>query len=218
MSFVHLHVHTEYSLLDGACRIRDLPGIVKGMGQTACAITDHGVMYGAVDFYRACKAVGIHPVIGCEVYICKDLTDKSSGARDYSHLILLCENQKGYENLIYMVSRGFVDVFYYKPRIDYNLLAERHEGLIGLSACISGDIPSLLLDGREHDARAVALRGLHLGDGRGAGHDDGGGDAVLRGGVGHALGVVAGGRGDDGRGLAALDHGADLVGRAAYLE
>ena len=160
--FAHLHMHTEYSLLDGASRIEPLLDKIQALGMTHCAITDHGAMYGVVDFYQQALKRGIHPVIGCEVYICKDLTDKSSGARDYSHLILLCENQKGYENLIYMVSRGFVDGFYYKPRIDYNLLAERHEGLIGLSACISGDIPSLLLDGREHDARAMAQKYLDI--------------------------------------------------------
>ena len=160
--FAHLHMHTEYSLLDGASRIEPLLDKIQALGMTHCAITDHGAMYGVVDFYQQALKRGIHPVIGCEVYICKDLTDKSSGARDYSHLILLCENQKGYENLIYMVSRGFVDGFYYKPRIDYSLLAERHEGLIGLSACISGDIPSLLLDGREHDARAMAQKYLDI--------------------------------------------------------
>ena len=160
--FAHLHMHTEYSLLDGASRIEPLLGKIQALGMTHCAITDHGAMYGVVDFYQQALKRNIHPVIGCEVYICHDLTDKTSGARDYSHLILLCENQKGYENLIYMVSRGFVDGFYYKPRIDYNLLAERHEGLIGLSACISGDIPSLLLDGRERDARAMAQKYLDI--------------------------------------------------------
>ena len=95
MGFVHLHVHTEYSLLDGACRIRDLPKLVKELGQTACAITDHGVMYGAVDFYNACRDAGITPVIGCEVYICRNRFEKSGAAREYSHMILLCENNTG---------------------------------------------------------------------------------------------------------------------------
>ena len=109
--FAHLHMHTEYSLLDGASRIEPLLDKIQALGMTHCAITDHGAMYGVVDFYQQALKRGIHPVIGCEVYICSDLTDKSSGARDYSNLILLCENQKGYENLIYMVSRGFVDGF-----------------------------------------------------------------------------------------------------------
>ncbi len=148
MAFAHLHLHTEYSLLDGACRIRDLMGRLKGMNMDACAITDHGVMYGAVEFYTACKENGIHPVIGCEMYLCPDMHDKQSEAREYSHLILLCENETGYENLMYLCSEGFVHGFYYKPRIDYKLLREHHEGLIALSACLSGDLPKLLLDNR----------------------------------------------------------------------
>ncbi len=160
--FAHLHMHTEYSLLDGASRIEPLLDKIQALGMQHCAITDHGAMYGVVDFYQQALKRGIHPVIGCEVYICPDLHDKSSGSRDYSHLILLCENQKGYENLIYMVSQGFVEGFYYKPRIDYALLEAHHEGLIGLSACISGDIPSLLLDGREHDARAMTEKYLSI--------------------------------------------------------
>ena len=129
MSFAHLHVHTEYSLLDGACRIRDLPKLVKSMGQTACAITDHGVMYGAIDFYRACKAEGIKPIIGCEVYVApRTRFDKQhefdSEAR---HLVLLCENEEGYRNLSYLVSMAHVEGFYIKPRIDLDLLRE-HQG------------------------------------------------------------------------------------------
>ena len=157
MAFAHLHVHTEYSLLDGACRIKDLVKRVKALGMTSCAVTDHGVMYGAVDFHLACKAENIHPVIGCEVYICHDMEEKRSFSREYSHLILLCENNVGYENLMKLVSEGFTRGFYYKPRIDYELLRMYHEGLIALSACLSGELPSLLLEGRYEDAREHAL-------------------------------------------------------------
>ena len=157
MAFAHLHVHTEYSLLDGACRIKDLVKRVKALGMTSCAVTDHGVMYGAVDFHLACKAEGIHPVIGCEVYICPDMEDKRSFSREYNHLILLCENNTGYQNLMKLVSEGFTRGFYYKPRIDYELLRRHHEGLIALSACLSGELPSLLLEGRYKDAREHAL-------------------------------------------------------------
>ena len=133
MNFAHLHVHTEYSLLDGACRIRDLPKLVKELGQTAVAITDHGVMYGAIDFYRACKAQGIHPVIGCEVYVARRTRlDKTYELDAESrHLVLLCQNETGYRNLSYLVSQAFVDGFYIKPRIDLDLLRRHSEGLIG---------------------------------------------------------------------------------------
>ena len=154
--FTHLHLHTEYSLLDGACRIKPLVERLKQLGMEACAITDHGAMYGVVDFYRACKDAGIHPVIGCEVYVCPDMDDKTSVRRDYSHLILLCENQTGYQNLIHLVSEGFLRGYYYRPRVDYALLEKHSEGLICLSACLSGDLPKLLLDGREADARKMA--------------------------------------------------------------
>jgi hypothetical protein len=140
MAFAHLHVHTEYSLLDGACRIRDLPKLVKEMGQTAVAITDHGAMYGVIDFYRACKAEGIHPVIGCEVYVApRTRFDKDKALdKEYNHLILLAENNLGYQNLMKIVSRGFTEGFYYKPRVDVEVLREYHEGLICLSACLAG--------------------------------------------------------------------------------
>lgn len=147
--FAHLHVHSEYSLLDGACRIEQLVERVAALGQTACAITDHGVMYGVIDFYRACKAKGIHPVIGCEVY----LAPHSRFDRSYvngewhSHLILLCENMTGYRNLIHMVSLGFAEGFYMKPRIDMELLRQNSEGLICLSACLAGAIPRALASG-----------------------------------------------------------------------
>ena len=159
MAFAHLHVHTEYSLLDGACRIRDLPKLVKELGQTAVAITDHGVMYGAIDFYRACKAQGIHPVIGCEVYVARRTRlDKTYELDAESrHLVLLCENETGYRNLSYLVSQAFVDGFYIKPRIDLDLLRRHSEGLIGLSACLAGEIPRRLVSGDYDGAREYAL-------------------------------------------------------------
>ncbi|MBQ1675579.1 MAG: DNA polymerase III subunit alpha, partial [Oscillospiraceae bacterium] len=159
MAFAHLHVHTEYSLLDGACRIRDLPKLVKEMGQTAVAITDHGAMYGVIDFYRACKAEGIHPVIGCEVYVARrtrfdKIHEYDSESR---HLVLLCQNETGYRNLSYMVSQAYVEGFYIKPRIDLDLLREHAEGLIGLSACLAGEIPRRILNGDYEGAKAYAL-------------------------------------------------------------
>ena len=159
MSFVHLHVHTEYSLLDGACRIRDLPKLVREMGQTACAITDHGAMYGVIDFYRACKAEGIHPVIGCEVYVARRTRfDKMHEFDTESrHLVLLCQNETGYRNLSYMVSQAYVEGFYIKPRIDLDLLRQHSEGLIGLSACLAGEIPKRILNGDYNGAKEYAL-------------------------------------------------------------
>ena len=154
MSFTHLHLHTEYSLLDGACRIPKLVERIKALGMTSCAITDHGVMYGCIDFYSAMKDAGIKPIIGCEVYVCRDRLDKSAANREYSHLILLCENNTGYQNLMKLVSEGFLTGYYYRPRIDYNLICQHSEGLICLSACLSGDLPKLLLQGRYDDAEA----------------------------------------------------------------
>ncbi|MBQ3169202.1 MAG: DNA polymerase III subunit alpha, partial [Clostridia bacterium] len=154
--FCHLHMHTEYSLLDGANRIKDLIARVKSLGMTSCAITDHGVMYGVVDFYKEAKKEGIHPVIGCEVYVCKDMDVKTDAGREMSHLILLCENQTGYQNLIKLVSEGFTRGFYYRPRIDYDLLRQHSEGLIALSACLSGDLPKAVLNGRMKDALSIA--------------------------------------------------------------
>ena len=159
MSFVHLHVHTEYSLLDGACRIRNLPKLVKKMGQTACAITDHGAMYGVIDFYRACKAEGIHPVIGCEVYVARRtrLDKQHEFDAESRHLVLLCKNETGYRNLSYMVSQAYIEGFYIKPRIDLDLLRAHSEGLIGLSACLAGEIPRRILNGDYDGAKAYAL-------------------------------------------------------------
>ena len=149
MSFVHLHVHSEYSLLDGACRIEKAAEKAKAMGQTALAITDHGVMYGAVAFYRACKAVGIKPIIGCEVYVAPgNMEDRTHNPDyDYTHLILLCKNEIGYRNLCFLVSEAFSRGFYLKPRIDWALLREHAQGLICLSACLAGEIPQKIIHG-----------------------------------------------------------------------
>ena len=152
MSFTHLHLHTEYSLLDGACQIPKLVQRIKALGMDSCAITDHGVMYGCIDFYQAMKAEGLKPIIGCEAYICQNRREKGNFSREYSHLILLCENNTGYQNLMKLISEGFVSGYYYKPRIDYELLREYHEGLICLSACLSGDLPKLLLDNQHNKA------------------------------------------------------------------
>ncbi len=167
MSFTHLHLHTEYSLLDGANRIPALVKRLRELGQTHAAITDHGVMYGVVDFDNECRKNGITPIIGCEVYICPDRFEKHGAAREYSHLILLCENNLGYQNLMKLVSAGFTEGFYYRPRIDYELLKTHHEGLICLSACLSGDLPKMLMQGRMEDAKAYALEMQELfGEGR----------------------------------------------------
>lgn len=157
MSFAHLHVHTEYSLLDGACRISKIAKAAKQKGMTSLAITDHGVMYGVIDFYRACKKGGIHPVIGCEVYVAPTSRfDKTSSYEKYYHMILLCENNVGYSNLIKLVSKGFIEGFYSKPRIDDELLSQYHEGLICLSACLAGEIPQKLLNGDYESAKKKA--------------------------------------------------------------
>ncbi len=156
--FVHLHLHTEYSLLDGACRIGLLMQRVKDLGQAAVAITDHGVMYGCVDFYKAAKAAGVKPIIGCEVYVAtRTRHDKVKGMDGNHHLVLLCKNETGYANLAKMVSAGFVEGFYSKPRVDKELIEKYHEGLVCLSACLAGEIPQLLLAGDFDGAKDVAL-------------------------------------------------------------
>ena len=159
MSFVHLHVHSEFSLLDGACRIESLAERARELGQDAIAITDHGVMYGAVAFYKAAKKAGIKPIIGCEVYVApKSRFGREHGVdSEYSHLVLLCKNDEGYKNLCYLVSMGFTEGFYIKPRIDWQLLSEHAGGLICLSGCIAGYIPRCLLNGDYAAARAKAL-------------------------------------------------------------
>ncbi len=158
MAFVHLHVHSEYSLLDGACRIHDLIERTKALGQSAVAITDHGVMYGAVDFYKAAKKAGIKPIIGCEVYVAaRTRRDKQHGIdNEHAHLVLLCENEIGYQNLIRLVSDAFTEGFYGKPRVDHELLQKHHDGLIALSACLAGEIPRALLRSDYETARRTA--------------------------------------------------------------
>ena len=158
MAFCHLHTHTEYSLLDGEASIKKLVSRVKELGMTSCAITDHGTMFGVVDFYRECKANGIKPVIGCEVYVAPGSRfDKVYGVDNkYAHLILLAENEIGYKNLIYLVSMGCIEGYYYKPRIDKELLRKHSEGLIALSACIAGEVPSRLLNGDRDGAKKTA--------------------------------------------------------------
>jgi len=160
MSFVHLHVHTQYSLLDGAARIPELVKRAKELGQTALAITDHGVMYGVIDFYRACKKEGIKPLLGMEAYVAPRTRFDRDGAQDreYAHLVLLAKNDIGYQNLMQLSSEAFVHGFYYKPRIDYDLLEEHAEGLVCLSACLAGDIPQLILHNRYDEAKALAER------------------------------------------------------------
>ncbi|MEG0035108.1 MAG: DNA polymerase III subunit alpha [Oscillospiraceae bacterium] len=159
MSFTHLHLHSEFSLLDGACRIEAMSEYAKSLGQTALAITDHGVMYGAVAFYKAAKKAGIKPIIGCEVYVApRGMTDKEYGVDNkYSHLILLCKNEIGYRNLCYLVSEAFTDGFYVKPRIDWAILREHAEGLICLSGCLAGEIPQKLINDNYAGAKARAL-------------------------------------------------------------
>ena len=157
--FVHLHIHSEFSLLDGANRIKDLPVRAKELGMDAMAITDHGVMYGAIDFYKACKKEGIKPIIGCEVYVApRSRLDKEPGIDNkYNHLILLAKNNEGYKNLSKLVSLGFVDGYYYKPRIDLEILEKYHEGLICLSACLAGAVNQALLNGNNEKAEEIAL-------------------------------------------------------------
>ena len=160
MSFVHLHVHTEYSLLDGACRIGGMMDRVKELGQSAIAITDHGVMYGCIDFYKAAKAAGVKPIIGCEVYVARrGMADRVHGIdNDPYHLVLLCKDRTGYENLCYLVSEAFTKGFYGKPRVDLELLAAHHEGLIALSACLAGAIPQYLMEENYPAAKEYTLK------------------------------------------------------------
>lgn len=160
MAFIHLHVHTEYSLLDGSNKIKEYVKRVKELNMTSAAITDHGVMYGVIDFYKECKANDIHPILGCEVYVApnsrfdKELT---GGEERYNHLVLLAENNKGYDNLMKIVSRGFTEGYYYKPRVDKEILREYHEGIIALSACLAGEVPRYILKGFVEEAKKIAL-------------------------------------------------------------
>ena len=161
MNFTHLHVHTEYSLLDGSNKIKEYVDRVKALGMDSAAITDHGVMYGVIDFYRAARAAGINPILGCEVYVAPGSRfDREAGSGDdrYYHLVLLAENNQGYSNLMKIVSKGFVEGFYYKPRVDLSLLEKYHEGIIALSACLAGEVARFLTRGMYEDAKKAALR------------------------------------------------------------
>lgn len=164
MGFAHLHLHTEYSLLDGACRIEKLLDAAKKLGQDAVAITDHGVMYGVVDFYKAAKKRGIKPIIGCEVYVAKRTRFDKTHEFDHEnrHLVLLCENEIGYQNLIKLVSHSWIEGFYNKPRVDLGLLEKHHEGLICLSACLAGEIPRALTRNDYQEAKNAAMRYLNI--------------------------------------------------------
>lgn len=161
MAFTHLHVHTEYSLLDGAAKIKELVKRVKELGMDSCAITDHGVMYGVIDFYRACLDEGIKPILGCEVYVAPGSRfdrEIRSGEERYYHLVLLAENDRGYHNLMKIVSKGFTEGFYYKPRVDYEVLETFHEGIIALSACLAGEVAGYLSRGLYEKGKAAALK------------------------------------------------------------
>ena len=161
MAFTHLHVHTEFSLLDGSNKIKEYVKRVKELGMDSAAITDHGVMYGVIDFYKAAKAEGINPVIGCEVYVAphsrfdRELT---GGEDRYYHLVLLAENNTGYANLVKIVSKGFTEGYYYRPRVDFEVLEQYHEGIIALSACLAGEVPRYIQKGLVEEAKKVALK------------------------------------------------------------
>ena len=159
MAFAHLHLHTEYSLLDGANRIIPLLDRIQELGMDSCAITDHGVLYGVIDFYTEAKKRGIHPVLGCEIYVCNNMDERSgsSSMRNTNHLILLAETQEGYTNLTKLVSEGWTRGYYYKPRVDMDCLQKYAKGLIASSACLSGRLPRLLLDGQYEAACQHAL-------------------------------------------------------------
>ena len=154
--FVHLHCHTDYSLLDGACDIKKLMTLVKQQDMPAVAMTDHGNLFGAVEFYNEASYQGVHPVIGCELYVSQQGHKTRSDTDRYNHLVLLCENQEGYKNLINLVSTGYLDGFYYKPRIDKDLLARHCKGLIAMSACLRGDINESIMADKYDEAKRFA--------------------------------------------------------------
>ncbi len=161
MAFAHLHVHTEYSLLDGSNKIKEYVARVKELGMDSAAITDHGVMYGVIDFYKEAKAAGIHPILGCEVYVAPNSRfdrEVTHGEDRYYHLVLLAENNQGYQNLMKIVSKGFVDGYYYRPRVDMEVLNTYHEGIIALSACLAGEVQRYLVRGLYDEAKKVAVR------------------------------------------------------------
>ena len=156
--FAHLHVHTEYSLLDGMCRIPQLVSRAKELGMDSLAITDHGAMYGVIEFYLAAREAGIKPIIGCEVYVAQgSRLSRDAGDKINYHLVLLAKNQTGYQNLIQLATKAQLEGFYYKPRVDRELLEQYHQGLIALTACIGGEIPQLILSGRLEEAKQTAL-------------------------------------------------------------
>ena len=163
-NFVHLHLHSEYSLLDGACRIKDLVKRIKELGQPAVAITDHGCLYSAVEFYNEATANGIKPIIGCEVYVApRTRHDKVHGIDNKPyHLVLLCENNEGYQNLIKLVSVGYTEGFYNKPRVDLEVLKKYSNGLIAMSACLAGEIPRLLVNNEYENAKARHLNTMRF--------------------------------------------------------
>ena len=164
MGFTHLHIHSQYSLLDGACVIERLVKHVKSIGQRAVAVTDHGAMYGAVEFYKAAKAAGIKPIIGCELYVAsRKMSDKTTELdRNNYHLILLAKNNEGYKNLIKLVSEAWTEGFYSKPRVDHERIRKYSDGLICLSACLAGEIPQALLNGNYEGAKALAQEYLEI--------------------------------------------------------
>ena len=160
MSFVHLHVHTEYSLLDGSNKIKEYVSRVKELGMNSAAITDHGVMYGVIDFYREARRQGINPILGCEVYVAPNSRfdrEVAGGEDRYYHLVLLAENNEGYANLMKIVSKGFVEGYYYKPRVDKELLRKYHKGIIALSACLAGEVQRYITKGLYDEAKKIAL-------------------------------------------------------------
>jgi len=163
MAFTHLHVHTEFSLLDGSNKIKEYVKRVKELGMTSAAITDHGVMYGCIDFYKEAKAQGIKPSMGCEEDVAPNsrLDKELTGGEDrYYHLVLLADNDLGYQNLMKIVSRGFTEGYYYKPRVDMEVLREYHEGIIALSACLAGEVQRYIMKGLYEDAKKQALKYL----------------------------------------------------------
>ena len=165
MDFTHLHVHTEYSLLDGSAKIKSLVKRAKELGYDSLAITDHGVMYGVIDFYEAARAEGIKPLIGCEIYVSPGSRfdrENTRGEERYYHLVLLAENNQGYKNLSKIVSRGFTEGFYYKPRVDMEVLEQYHEGIIALSACLAGEVAVNLRKNNYEGAKEAALRHLKI--------------------------------------------------------
>jgi DNA polymerase-3 subunit alpha len=156
--FTHLHVHSEYSLLDGLCRIPDLVARAKALGMNSIALTDHGVMYGVIQFYRAAREAGIKPLLGCELYVApRDRKQKEAADKSPYHITLLAKNETGYRNITQLNSRAHLEGFYYKPRVDRELLTQYHEGVIALSGCLQGEVPHLLLEGRADEAKAAAI-------------------------------------------------------------